>query len=105
MGGKIGRAIVRVIEKLPLFTWVLFPIYREVKVGGLHKVSMWDFVQIAMVVTHVLEIRFGSLGASPVESFSRCLAPWKSVFLRQWRRRICLGASRFKDGYARLIMV
>ncbi|CAL2255795.1 unnamed protein product [Prunus armeniaca] len=27
---------------------------------GLHKVSMWDFVQIALVVTRVLEIRFGS---------------------------------------------
>ncbi|CAL9030091.1 unnamed protein product, partial [Prunus brigantina] len=53
-----------------LFTWVLFPIYREVKVGGLHKVSMWDFQQVlgstdvglsaAVVVTRVLEIRFGS---------------------------------------------
>ncbi|CAL8152865.1 unnamed protein product [Prunus armeniaca] len=27
---------------------------------GLHKVLMWDFVQIALVVTRVLEIRFGS---------------------------------------------
>ena len=33
--------------------------YREVKVGGLHKVSMWDFVQVTVVVRHVLEIRFG----------------------------------------------
>ncbi|CAL8125444.1 unnamed protein product [Prunus armeniaca] len=32
----------------------------EVKVEGLHKVSMWDFVQVAVVVTRVLEIRFGS---------------------------------------------
>ncbi|CAB4310391.1 unnamed protein product [Prunus armeniaca] len=28
-------------------------INKEVKVGGLHKVSMWDFVQVAVVVTHV----------------------------------------------------
>ncbi|CAL9020750.1 unnamed protein product [Prunus brigantina] len=38
----------------------LFPIYRKVKVGGLHKVLMWDFVQVAVMVTRVLEIRFGS---------------------------------------------
>ncbi|BBH07191.1 basic helix-loop-helix DNA-binding superfamily protein [Prunus dulcis] len=50
----------------------------EVKVGGLHKVSMWDFVQVVVVATRVLEeIRFGS---------------WE---LRQGRRRGCLGASHF----------
>ncbi|CAL2266423.1 unnamed protein product [Prunus armeniaca] len=38
------------------------------------------------------------LRASVVGSFSRCLAPQKSVFLRQWRRRVCLGASRFEAG-------
>ncbi|CAL8163599.1 unnamed protein product [Prunus armeniaca] len=47
-GGKIGKVIVKVIEKLPFL-----------------------------------------LG---------CLAPQKSVFLRQWRRRVCLGASRFEAG-------
>ncbi|CAL2273328.1 unnamed protein product [Prunus armeniaca] len=31
----------------------------------------------------------------------RCLAPRKSVFLRQERRRVCLGASCFETGYAR----
>ncbi|KAI5324307.1 hypothetical protein L3X38_033380 [Prunus dulcis] len=34
----------------------------EVKVGGLHKVSMWDFVQVVVVATRVLEIRFGNWG-------------------------------------------
>ncbi|CAL2278083.1 unnamed protein product [Prunus armeniaca] len=77
----------------------------EVKVGGLYKVSMWDFVQIAVVVTRVLKIRFGSLGSSAVESFSRCLAPRKSIFLRQGRRRVCLCASHFEAGYAWLITV
>ncbi|BBG97237.1 hypothetical protein Prudu_006291, partial [Prunus dulcis] len=33
---------------------------KEVKVGGLHKVSMWDFVQVVVVATRVLEIRFSS---------------------------------------------
>ncbi|KAI5323516.1 hypothetical protein L3X38_032588 [Prunus dulcis] len=28
--------------------------HREVKIGVLYKVSMWDFVQIAVVVTRVL---------------------------------------------------
>ncbi|KAI5320403.1 hypothetical protein L3X38_040111 [Prunus dulcis] len=31
----------------------------EVKVGALHKVPMWDFVQAVVVATRVLEIRFG----------------------------------------------
>ncbi|KAI5339687.1 hypothetical protein L3X38_018959 [Prunus dulcis] len=50
----------------------------EVKVGALHKVPMWDFVQAVVVATRVLEIR---------------------------RRRGCLGASRFDAGSARFIMV
>ncbi|CAL8117154.1 unnamed protein product [Prunus armeniaca] len=66
---------------------------------------MWNFVQVAVVVARVLEIRFGSLRASAVGRFGRCLAPWKSVFLRQGRRRGCFGASCFEAGYARLIMV
>ncbi|CAL2234275.1 unnamed protein product [Prunus armeniaca] len=78
---------------------------REVKVGGLCRISIWDFMQVAVVVTRVLEIRFDSLRASAVRSFSRCLAPWKSVFLWQGRRRVCLGSSCFEIGYARLIMV
>ncbi|CAL9019234.1 unnamed protein product [Prunus brigantina] len=57
-----------------LFTWVLFPIYREVKVGGLHKVSMWDFMQVAVLVTRVLEIRFGSRELQQVSGTSEeCL--------------------------------
>ncbi|KAI5328703.1 hypothetical protein L3X38_028100 [Prunus dulcis] len=49
----------------------------EVKVGGLHKVPMWDFVQVIVVATRVLEIRFGSWelrqvsGTSEVSSFDR----------------------------------
>ncbi|CAL8148938.1 unnamed protein product [Prunus armeniaca] len=45
------------------------------------------------------------LAASAVGSFGRCLAPRKSVFLRQGRRRVCLGASRFDAGYARSIAI
>ncbi|CAL2239093.1 unnamed protein product [Prunus armeniaca] len=59
---------------------------KEVKVKGLCRISMWNFVQVAVVVARVLEIRFGSLRASAVGRFGRCLAPWKSVFLRQGRR-------------------
>ncbi|CAL2229433.1 unnamed protein product [Prunus armeniaca] len=28
--------------------------------GALHKISIWDFMQVAVVVTRVLEIRFSS---------------------------------------------
>ncbi|CAL8162163.1 unnamed protein product [Prunus armeniaca] len=66
---------------------------------------MWDFVQVVVVMTCVMEIRFSSLRESAVGSFDRCLAPWKRVFLRQGRRRGCLGASCFEAGYAWLIMV
>ncbi|KAL6288361.1 hypothetical protein ACE6H2_005871 [Prunus campanulata] len=38
----------------------LFPIYREVKVGGLCTFPMWDFVPIVVVVTRVMEIRFSN---------------------------------------------
>ncbi|CAL8175009.1 unnamed protein product [Prunus armeniaca] len=64
---------------------------------------MWDFVQVVVVVTRVMEIRFNSLRELAVGSFGRCLAPWKSVFLRHGRRRF--GAICFEAGYARLIMV
>ncbi|KAI5311416.1 hypothetical protein L3X38_000376 [Prunus dulcis] len=40
-----------------------------------------------------------------VGSFGKCLAPRKCVFLRQGRRRGCLGASRFDAGFARFTMV
>ncbi|CAL2229757.1 unnamed protein product [Prunus armeniaca] len=33
---------------------------------------MWDFVQVAVVVTRVMEIRFGSLRVSTAGSFGRC---------------------------------
>ena len=58
-----------------LFTWVLFPIYREVKVGGLHKVSMWDFVQAGVVATCVLEIRFGIWELRQVSGTSEVCLP------------------------------
>ncbi|CAL8174997.1 unnamed protein product [Prunus armeniaca] len=66
---------------------------------------MWDFMQVVVVVTRVMEIRFSSLRESAVGSFGMCLAPWKSVFLRQGRSRGCLGANCFEAGYAQLIMV
>ncbi|KAI5354925.1 hypothetical protein L3X38_007820 [Prunus dulcis] len=72
------------------FTWVLFPIYREVKVGALHKVPMWGLCASPLWWRHVswrLGLAFGCFGS--------CLAPRKGVFLRHGRRRGCLGASRF----------
>ncbi|KAI5351109.1 hypothetical protein L3X38_004000 [Prunus dulcis] len=94
---------------------------KEVKVGALHKVPMWDFVQAVVVATRVLEIRFGiwelrqkcvflrhgrrrgCLGAS--RFVAGTARPQKCVFLRHGRRRGCLGASRFVAGTARFIMV
>ncbi|KAI5338537.1 hypothetical protein L3X38_017808 [Prunus dulcis] len=58
-GSNSGRITVKVGEWSLRFTWVSFPIYREVKVGALHKVPMWDFVQAIVVATRVPEIRFG----------------------------------------------
>ncbi|CAL2239277.1 unnamed protein product [Prunus armeniaca] len=55
------------------------PLAEEVKVGGLCRFPMWDFVQVATVVTRVMEIR--------------------------GRRRVCLGASCFEARYAQLLMV
>ncbi|KAI5335981.1 hypothetical protein L3X38_026115 [Prunus dulcis] len=47
----------------------------EVKVGALHKVSMWDFVQVVVVATRVLEIRFGSWELRQVSGTSEvCLS-------------------------------
>ncbi|KAI5338494.1 hypothetical protein L3X38_017765 [Prunus dulcis] len=43
-------------------------------------------------------------GASQVFD-ERCLASRESVFLQQERRRVCLGASRFEAGYARLFVI
>ncbi|BBG92531.1 Disease resistance protein TIR-NBS-LRR class family [Prunus dulcis] len=65
---------------------------REVKVGGLHKVSMWDFVQVVVVATRILETRFGSWELPQVSGTS------------EGRRRGCLGASRFDAGSARFTM-
>ncbi|KAI5317933.1 hypothetical protein L3X38_037640 [Prunus dulcis] len=48
----------------------------EVKVGGLHKVSMWDFVQVVVVATRVLEeIRFGSWELRQVSGTSEVCLP------------------------------
>ncbi|KAI5354035.1 hypothetical protein L3X38_006930 [Prunus dulcis] len=70
-GSNSGRVTVKVGEWSLRFTWVLFPIYREVKVGALHKVPMWDFVQAVVVATRVMDIRFGTweLGLGSVSSF------------------------------------
>ncbi|KAI5324820.1 hypothetical protein L3X38_033893 [Prunus dulcis] len=68
----------------------------EVKVGALHKVPMWDFVQAVVVATCVLEISRFDAGSA---------RPRKCVFLRHGRRRGCLGASCFDAGSARFIMV
>ncbi|KAI5323280.1 hypothetical protein L3X38_032352 [Prunus dulcis] len=72
---------------------------KEVKVGALHKVPMWDFVQVVVVAARVLGL---GLAAG---SFGKCPTPRKCAFLRQGRRRGCLGASRFDAGSARFIMV
>ncbi|CAL8133628.1 unnamed protein product [Prunus armeniaca] len=61
---NFSRVTVKGKKVVTLFTRVLFPIYREVKVGGLCRFLMWDFMQVAVVVTRVMEIRFGSLRAS-----------------------------------------
>ncbi|CAL9006500.1 unnamed protein product [Prunus brigantina] len=46
-----------------------------------------------------------AISGSAVGSFGRCLPLRKSVFLRQGRRHVCHGTSRFDTAYARLIMV
>ncbi|CAL9015090.1 unnamed protein product [Prunus brigantina] len=58
---NFSRVTVKGKKVVTLFTRVLFHIYREVKVRGLCRFPMWDFVQVAVVVTRVMEIRFGSL--------------------------------------------
>ncbi|KAI5338427.1 hypothetical protein L3X38_017698 [Prunus dulcis] len=47
----------------------------EVKVGALHKVPMWDFVQAVVVATRVLEIRFGSWELRQVSGTSEVCLP------------------------------
>ncbi|KAI5310945.1 hypothetical protein L3X38_045468 [Prunus dulcis] len=47
----------------------------EVKVGGLHKVPMWDFVQVVVVATRVLDIRFGSWELRQVSGTSEVCLP------------------------------
>ncbi|KAI5327460.1 hypothetical protein L3X38_026856 [Prunus dulcis] len=66
---------------------------------------MWDFVQVAVVVACVLEIRFGNWelqqsGASAgVWHLGRVSSFGKEEGLS------AIGASRFESGYAQLIMV
>ncbi|KAI5344565.1 hypothetical protein L3X38_012442 [Prunus dulcis] len=58
---------------------------KEVKVGGLHKISMWDFVQVAVVVTRVLEIRFGSWKLQQVSGTSEeCLPSAREKACLPW---------------------
>ncbi|CAL8168922.1 unnamed protein product [Prunus armeniaca] len=87
------------------FGRVTVKVRKEVKVGGLHKVLMWDFVQVAVVVIRVLEIRFGNWDLWQSGASAGAWHLGKNVFLRQWRRRVCLGVSHFEAEYARLIMV
>ncbi|KAI5311973.1 hypothetical protein L3X38_003969 [Prunus dulcis] len=82
-GSNSGRVTVKVGEWSLRFTWVLFPIYREVKVGALHKVPMWDFVQAVVVATRVLEIRFGIWELRQVSGTSEVCLPsaWEKAWL------------------------
>ncbi|KAI5337619.1 hypothetical protein L3X38_016890 [Prunus dulcis] len=50
-------------------------VIRKVEVGGLHKVSMWDFVQVVVVATRVLEIRFGNWELRQVSGTSEVCLP------------------------------
>ncbi|CAL2246371.1 unnamed protein product [Prunus armeniaca] len=100
-----GGVLVRVnLEKRGLSSAVekvwTFDDLNEVKVGGLCRFPMWDFVQVALVVTRVTESSFGSLGASA--------GAWHLGRISSFDRRegvFAFGASRFDAGHARLIMV
>ncbi|CAL9028922.1 unnamed protein product [Prunus brigantina] len=61
--GNFAGVIVKGRKVVTLFTRVLCPFYREVKVGGWCRFPMWDFVQVAAVVTCVMEIRFSRVSA------------------------------------------
>ncbi|CAL8174624.1 unnamed protein product [Prunus armeniaca] len=61
---------------------------------------MWDFVQVAVVVTRVMESSFGNLGASAGAWHLRRVS---SLGMREGMS--AFGVSRFEAGYARLIMV
>ncbi|KAI5334661.1 hypothetical protein L3X38_024794 [Prunus dulcis] len=82
-GSNSGRITVKVGEWSLRFTWILFPIYREVKVGALHKVPMWDFVQAAVVATRVMDIRFGTWELRQVSGTSEVCLPsaWEKAWL------------------------
>ncbi|KAI5339904.1 hypothetical protein L3X38_019177 [Prunus dulcis] len=82
-GSNSGRVTVKVGEWSLRFTWVLFPIYREVKVGALHKVPMWDFVQAVVVATRVMDIRFGTWELRQVSGTSEVCLPsaWEKAWL------------------------
>ncbi|KAI5341842.1 hypothetical protein L3X38_009717 [Prunus dulcis] len=55
----------------------------EVKVGALHKVPMWDFVQAVVVATRVLEIKFGIWELRQVSGTSEVCLPsaWEKAWL------------------------
>ncbi|BBH02478.1 Bifunctional inhibitor/lipid-transfer protein/seed storage 2S albumin superfamily protein [Prunus dulcis] len=57
------------------FDRVTVKVRKEVKVGGLHKVPMWDFVQVVAVATRVLGIRFGSWELRQVSGTSEVCLP------------------------------
>ncbi|CAL2249566.1 unnamed protein product [Prunus armeniaca] len=78
-GSDYRKVTVIVGEKLPFFL-VTVPIYREVKVGVLHKVPMWDFVQVAVMMTRV--------SCSPKLSIKKWLLVWELV------KRLCNSTKR-----------
>ncbi|KAI5313019.1 hypothetical protein L3X38_042193 [Prunus dulcis] len=83
VGGRPAEdKVVEVIVKLrtplscrPKALRCLSQLQVEVKVGGLHKVPMWDCVQVVLVATRVLEIRFGSWELRQVSGTSEVCLP------------------------------
>ncbi|KAI5328702.1 hypothetical protein L3X38_028099 [Prunus dulcis] len=64
----VGSSAGKRAEALGEISW-------EVKVGGLHKVPMWNFVQVVVVATRVVEIRFGSWELRQVSGTSEVCLP------------------------------
>ncbi|CAL2229628.1 unnamed protein product [Prunus armeniaca] len=88
---KVGEAVIKLLS--PVWCrpkalrclcqlWVV-KVAEEVKMGALHKVSMWDFVQVTVVVTRVLEIRFSNWELRQVSGTSEGCFP-------STRKKACL---------------
>ncbi|KAI5335983.1 hypothetical protein L3X38_026117 [Prunus dulcis] len=72
---RVGEAIVKLQTPVWCRPKALRCLSQEVKVGALHKVPMWDFVQVVVVATRVLEIRFGSWELRQVSGTSEVCLP------------------------------